>query len=97
MNGSQFIQILVFGVRFNTDSRDSLYHTSICPQCSVGVNSILMAVRRSAVYTEKPDVLWMAQLPTQTSQVKGQVIGAGDKMVAYVVEESGEGKVVAFQ
>ena len=56
-----------------------------------------MAVRRSAVYTEKPDVLWMAQLPTQTSQVKGQVIGAGDKMVAYVVEESGEGKVVAFK
>lgn len=63
----------------------------------VGINSMLMAVRRSAVNTEKPDVVWTAQLPTPTSRVKGQVIGVGDKLVAYVIDENGDGSVVAFK
>lgn len=61
------------------------------------MNSMLLAVRRSAAYTEKPDILWAAQLPTPTCQVKGQVIGAGDTLVAYVEEDDGFGKVVAFK
>ena len=90
-------QILVFGVRLNTTSTDSPYHRDFCPQCAVGINSALVAVRRSAVNTEKPDIVWTVQLPTPTSRVKGQVIGVDDKLVAYVMEENGEGSVVAFK
>lgn len=90
-------QILVFGVRLNTTSTDSVFHTEYCPQCTVGINSALVAVRRSAVNTEQPDVVWTVPLPTPTSRVKGQIIGVDDKLIAYVTEENGDGSVVAFK
>lgn len=91
------MQIMVFGVRLNTSSSDAAFHTKHCQDCEVGVNSMLMAVRRSAVNTEKPDVLWTVKLPTPTSQVRGQVVGVGDKLVAYITDDSGDGLVAAFK
>lgn len=56
-----------------------------------------MAVRTSYNATAHPDILWAVLVPILPSkmEVRGQVIGVGDKLIAYITDGVAA-NVVAF-
>ena len=82
----------MFGVSVNTATKDIPFHTKFCKDCEVGINKMLMATRSVGA---KPDFLWMVKIPFRM-EVKGQVIGVGDKLVMFVSDGS-TGYVIAFE
>ena len=57
---------------------------------------MLMAIRTSLVNTEKPDILWMTHVPFNDWEVRGQIIGVGDKLITYL-SNGNSGTIAAFK
>ena len=57
---------------------------------------MLMAVPTYLKNTDKPDILWMARLPNQLWEVKGQIIGIGDKLITFL-SDGKSGNIVAYK
>ena len=90
------LQILVFGVSVNTTKENTPFHQKYCSACKPGINKMLMAIRTSLVNTEKPDILWMTHVPFNDWEVRGQIIGVGDKLITYL-SDGNSGTIAAFK
>ncbi|XP_067949947.1 uncharacterized protein [Watersipora subatra] len=88
-------KVLVFGVSVNTTSSQVPFHQKYCPECKPGINKMLMVIHSSLITTEQPDILWMAKLPAENWEVRGQIIGVKDKLITFL-SDGKSGNIAAF-